>query len=1128
MEEVTNNSISQCDAEQIRLKRLAKLQSTQSGLSSSTPKSPTQETPQTRASSSSHVARSLASKLPEKQIAPRVATSQTPLSSTLKPSALSPEELSEWEHAMLTRIFKTTLDKEAFVKSQSTLIYLDGFKNELEEEEPGSSKLLTADLADRLLIARLWLRPSDISPTEPALEVMQAQLQNENVINYLIASWIRALEERSKALASKSSSAEKPSLIPDCDNAKSGTDVLVNLLINPTPADPLIPHKWTLIHDLANRFDNDGLEQVIGPSLVQIAMDPNLLTSNWHIGGHEWRAPVRTVEDLVEVKPIARMIPNLPAWMPIANSNDNGRRIEFFWLLGPIMSLSTFPDRVPIIASEYFSNPKERPHADLESASKGLQATLNSLQLSLFNIFDRIVRSGPSPREAVLTLWAQIIQFNNKRAAIQVDRKIVASDGIIVNTQAVLLQFAAPFLDSQYSKIDKVDALYFKRSTRLNIREETKINATLQEYEEFMGSSSTNPEPVNFISEIFFLNVAIFRLGILTIAKNWNTKARDIEDMKKELVRAEADRRWDGTPHEATRKASLEKFKQEISKLESQLVAYEVQMCDPEFLSKCNSFCSFVMTWCIKMVDPLHQHPRVPIKLPLANECPLGFRMLPEYVLEDVIEFYSFISRHSPGTLLQSAVVIDELLTFTLVFLTTPYLKNYHLKSKFIEILYFNTLPIPNRKNGILGDVLVYHPLALAHLMPALMQIYVGKSGRIIALKIITHLIFFSVLLQRWRSRVAILNFMINVSHLSSIDLLIYLHCYIRPSVYSRRYVALILRKVWDNQTHRAALKKESLTESFIRFANLLMNDVTYLLDDTLGQLQEVHRIESLMADQEAWQSLPEAERKEEEGKLLACERHCPSFLSLANENVSMLKIFTEETPNAFLKSEIVVRLAAMLDYNLNTLAGPKCQTLKVKDPKKYNFQPKVLLSDLLQVYLNLWDRTPFHEAIANDGRSYTKELFERADRIARKANLKSSDELQKLAKLVDKVEELRQLEADEELELGEIPDEFLDPLMATLMKDPVILPTSKTTVDLSTIKQHFLSDATDPFNRMPLKIEEVVPGPSSSFPPSFSDGILELIWHSKRKLRPGSKRKKVLKWSSKSSLSPSYFSQAP
>lgn len=204
------------------------------------------------------------------------------------------------------------------------------------------------------------------------------------------------------------------------------------------------------------------------------------------------------------------------------------------------------------------------------------------------------------------------------------------------------------------------------------------------------------------------------------------------------------------------------------------------------------------------------------------------------------------------------------------------------------------------------------------------------------------------------------------------------------------------------------------------------MNDVTYLLDETLPQLQEVNRIEAKMADPEAWQALSETERKDEENKLLSYERHCPSFLSLANENVNMLKTFTEETPDAFLKSEIVVRLASMLDYNLNTLAGPKCQTLKVKNPKKFNFQPKTLLSDLLQVYLNIWDRPEFQEAISNDGRSYNKELFERADRIARKVNLKTAEELENLKELVKKVEILKQMDAEAEEELGDIPDDFL------------------------------------------------------------------------------------------------------
>jgi len=48
---------------------------------------------------------------------------------------------------------------------------------------------------------------------------------------------------------------------------------------------------------------------------------------------------------------------------------------------------------------------------------------------------------------------------------------------------------------------------------------------------------------------------------------------------------------------------------------------------------------------------------------------------------------------------------------------------------------------------------------------------------------------------------------------------------------------------------------------------------------------------------------------------------------------------------------------------------------------------------------------------------------------------------------------------------------------MFTVMRDPVLLPTSRTIIDRSTIKSHLLSDAKDPFNRAPLAIEEVIPG---------------------------------------------------
>jgi ubiquitin conjugation factor E4 B len=57
----------------------------------------------------------------------------------------------------------------------------------------------------------------------------------------------------------------------------------------------------------------------------------------------------------------------------------------------------------------------------------------------------------------------------------------------------------------------------------------------------------------------------------------------------------------------------------------------------------------------------------------------------------------------------------------------------------------------------------------------------------------------------------------------------------------------------------------------------------------------------------------------------------------------------------------------------------------------------------------------------------------------------------------------------------------YQDPLMFTIMRDPVTLPSSRVDIDRSTIKSHLLSDIKDPFNRAPLTIEEVIPSMSVS-----------------------------------------------
>jgi ubiquitin conjugation factor E4 B len=165
-----------------------------------------------------------------------------------------------------------------------------------------------------------------------------------------------------------------------------------------------------------------------------------------------------------------------------------------------------------------------------------------------------------------------------------------------------------------------------------------------------------------------------------------------------------------------------------------------------------------------------------------------------------------------------------------------------------------------------------------------------------------------------------------------------------------------------------------------------------------------------------------------------------------------------------------------MLDYNLESMTGPKQKNLIIRDPDQYHFKPQNLLSDIMSVYTNLRGQQSFIVAVARDGRSYKKYNFAHAGKIiATKTSLKSQEELEDWQKLCDAIEKAKELEDQAEEDYGDIPDEFLDPIMATLMEDPVLLPTSKMVTDRSTIRSHLLSDKTDPFNRQPLAMEDLV-----------------------------------------------------
>ncbi|KAL9938868.1 hypothetical protein V8E36_002587 [Tilletia maclaganii] len=749
------------------------------------------------------------------------------------------------------------------------------------------------------------------------------------------------------------------------------------------------------------------------------------------LAGLDWRVHSNAIAEVVAHKQVAEMITSLESFNPADATAPSFERDS---LLGPILRLSAFTYSFPSVTRQFFSNIKGRPRAEMENNYVTVRGSLDMVYAVNFQIFNALVRAGPASRERVIEFWAKACRLNIKRGAMRVQPNLVSSDGFMVNLFELLVRFAEPFMDAGYSKIDRIDPQYLRIQKRYDISELTRLRATEQEAKDWVAGAAPPATAPNFITEVFYLTVRFANLGLGKAVRAYDDKEKELGRFKQRIQEYEADRpRWQNTPQAPQYESFIKRAQTEVESGKEELYASAAQLLHPNFTEKVVTFLSFVMTWLVRMAEPAGKHPHPQVTLPFPQEVPQHFAMLPEHIFEDVVDILLFLGRHHPNCLTQSAK--DDLVTFSVSFLSSGwYIKNPFLKAKLAEIIFYNVMPYGHLSTGALGETINFHPLALRHLVPAMMSFWIEAES--------------------------------TGSHTQFYD-----------KFNIRYHLSQIFKVIWENPQHKQRVHEEARgrESDFVIFINRLMNDVTFLLDDGLEKLLELHAKQVTMDDEAAMAALDEEQRNDLTSRVGSLEGQIQSDFSLGHEFLRLLIDFTAETKDAFMTPEIVDRLAAMLDFNLDLLVGPRCQELKVKDPKKVGFDPKQVLRQILSVYLNLASKAEFVQAIAKDGRSYRKEIFYKAASIASRFMLKSPAEIEVLEGLVGQVEQVKQQEAEEDEDLGEIPDEYLDPLMATLMKDPVMLPKSRVVVDRSTIKSHLLSDSTDPFNRAPLKIEDVI-----------------------------------------------------
>jgi len=1023
------------DADKIRAKRLAKLggPATPNGpsrppstapeaasSSTSSPK-PTESQaprpkPQPEPTSSSNPFSQLGVKTdepPKKRITIKPAVSNSPAP---QPAQKAPELSREaWEDRTLSNIFRITLDEAHTQDAHGHKLYFaSGAKSDLEDE--GRPVRLSTDLLDSVI-----------------LEAASSQTQG-SALEYLMSCWKR-VSKVLKNLTNKTG--------PRFDVVKEARRLCFSYCIfaatmpdmfgEEAPAENALADRLLLGPDdergicyefLTEASQRIGEDDMIREALVGAMEDVSRRLSTVSMNG-DYKPHMLILRVFVRFPPFVAALAQSETFLP---ANIEAQHIETHSFLGPFFRLSPMQAEV---AMNYFAGSSAVDKGLIANAQRAVRMTLQTHQEELLDITNTFIKNKES-REKMLDWLALTVNKNHMRRAMQVDKKKVSSDGFMVNVTVILDRLCEPFMDATFAKIDRIDIDYLRRSPRVDIQDETKINADQKTSDEFYSTKASGTN--NFISEVFFLTVAAHHYGLEAANTKLSTLQKDVKWLEKELVKLEPER-----SKYMTSQAQLAIFDNHVKKMKDQIergkcsiLAIQGVLLDETMQARSMQLMRYVIVWLLRIASPGTSFPKSELQLPLPKEQPVEFKCLPEYFVEDIVGNFKFITRYMPHII--TTTQCEELVKICIAFLrSSEYIKNPYLKSGLVTILFHGVWGIPGRPKGVLGDTLFAHDFAMKHLLHALMKFYIEceSTG--------THTQFFDKFNIRYE-------------------------------------IFQVIKCIWPNPIYREHLATEARVnlDFFVQFVNLLLNDVTFVLDESFTAFKEIHDLSRELKNAPA--NMEQTARQEQEEKLASAQGKAKSYMQLTNETVAMLKLFTEALADSFTKKEVVVRLAHMLDYNLEALVGPKKSQLKVENPEEYGWNPRNMLAEVTDVYLNLESKQSFIDAVATDGRSYREEYMTEAYKILQRFKLKSPEQMEQWQSMSDRIKEAKAQADMVEADLGEIPDQYLDPILASLMEDPVTLPVSKQIVDRGTIQAHLLSDPHDPFNRTPLKIEDVIP----------------------------------------------------
>uniref|UniRef100_A0A8C6CFG3 Ubiquitin conjugation factor E4 n=1 Tax=Monodon monoceros TaxID=40151 RepID=A0A8C6CFG3_MONMO len=715
-------------------------------------------------------------------------------------------------------------------------------------------------------------------------------------------------------------------------------------------------------------------------------------------------------------------------------------------LLGVILNISCLLKTPGVVENHgYFLNPSRSSPQEIKVQEANIHQFMARFHEKIYQMLKNLLQLSPETKHCILSWLGNCLHANAGRTKIWANQmpeiffQMYASDAFFLNLGAALLKLCQPFCKPRSSRLLTFNPTYCalkelndeeRKIKNVHMRGLDKETCLIPAVQEPKFPQNYNLVTENLVLTEYTLYLGFHRLHDQMVKINQNLHRLQV---------AWRDAQQSSSP-------AADNLREQFERLMTIYLSTKTAMTEPQMLQNCLNLQVSMAVLLVQLAIGNEGSQPIELTFPL----PDGYSSLayvPEFFADNLGDFLIFLRRFADDILETSADSLEHVLHFITIFTgSIERMKNPHLRAKLAEVLEAVMPHMDQTPNPLVSSV--FHrkrvfcnfPYA-SHLAEALIKVFVD--------------IEFTGDPHQFEQK---FNY--------------------------RRPMYPILRYMWGTDTYRESIKDladyasknlEAMNPPlFLRFLNLLMNDAIFLLDEAIQYLSKI-KIQQIEKDRGEWDSLTPDARREKEAGLQMFGQLARFHNIMSNETIGTLAFLTSEIKSLFVHPFLAERIISMLNYFLQHLVGPKMGALKVKDFSEFDFKPQQLVSDICTIYLNLGDEENFCATVPKDGRSYSPTLFAQTVRVLKKIN-KPGNMIVAFSNLAERIKSLADLQQQEEETYADACDEFLDPIMSTLMSDPVVLPSSRVTVDRSTIARHLLSDQTDPFNRSPLTMDQIRP----------------------------------------------------